>query len=181
VTLGLGAARAQLRSSPDEADALLGTLMGQAEQAIADIRRVVYGLRPPALDEFGLVRALQLQAQQLAGTAPSLSVDVEVSGDPMHRLPAAVEVAAFRIASEALSNVVRHADATTCSLQLSLNGALEVVVTDDGRGLPANHRAGVGVTGMRERAHELGGQLTIESNDGRGTMVRARLPIVDAT
>jgi len=181
VTLGLGAARAQLRSAPDEADALLATLVGQAEQAIADIRKVVYGLRPPALDEFGLARALQLQAQQLATTAPALSVDVEISGEATARLPAAVEVAAFRIVSEALSNVVRHADATTCSVQLSLNGALEITVRDDGRGLPADHRAGVGVTGMRERAHELGGQLTVASNAGRGTVVHARLPIVAAT
>lgn len=180
VTLGLGAARAQLRSSPDDADALLGTLVGQAEQAIADIRRVAYGLRPPALDEFGLVRALQLQAQQLATTAPSLSVAVGLTGDTYQGLPAAVEVAAFRIASEALANVVRHADATTCSVQLSLNGALEIVITDNGRGLPSDHRAGVGVTGMRERADELGGRLTIESN-GQGTVVHARLPIVGAT
>jgi signal transduction histidine kinase len=180
VALGLGAARAQLRTSPERADALLATLVSQAEQAIADIRRVVYGLRPPALDELGLVRALQLHAQQLTATAPALSVDVEVSGDTAQRLPAAVEVAAFRIASEALSNVVRHADATTCAVELSLNGALEIVVTDDGRGLPADHHAGVGVTGMRERADELGGTLTITSSDGKGTVVRARLPIVTA-
>jgi signal transduction histidine kinase len=181
VTLGLAAARAQLRSSPDDADALLGTLVGQAEQAIADIRRVVYGLRPPALDEFGLVRALELQVQQLATTAPSLAVNVEVLGETASCLPAAVEVAAFRIVSEALSNVVRHAEATTCSVQLSLNGAVEVIVSDDGRGLPADHRAGVGVTGMRERADELGGRLTIEPGKGRGTVVHARLPIVEAT
>ncbi|HEX7122810.1 MAG TPA: sensor histidine kinase [Gemmatimonadaceae bacterium] len=180
IALGLGAARAQLRTSPENADTLLATLAGQAEQAIADIRRVVYGLRPPALDELGLVRALQLHVQQLTATAPSLSVDVEVSGDAVRRLPAAVEVAAFRIASEALSNVVRHAGATTCAVELSLNGVLEIVVTDDGRGLPSDHHAGVGVTGMRERADELGGTLTITSSDGRGTVVRARLPIVEA-
>jgi signal transduction histidine kinase len=178
VALGLGAARAQLRTSPERADALLATLVSQAEQAIADIRRVVYGLRPPALDELGLVRALQLHAQQLTATAPFLSVDVKVSGDTAQRLPAAVEVAAFRIASEALSNVVRHADATRCAVELSLNGALDIVVTDDGRGLPADHHAGVGVTGMRERADELGGTLTITSSDGKGTVVCARLPIV---
>jgi signal transduction histidine kinase len=167
-----------LRTSPERADALLATLVSQAEQAIADIRRVVYGLRPPALDELGLVRALQLHAQQLTATAPFLSVDVKVSGDTAQRLPAAVEVAAFRIASEALSNVVRHADATRCAVELSLNGALDIVVTDDGRGLPADHHAGVGVTGMRERADELGGTLTITSSDGKGTVVCARLPIV---
>jgi signal transduction histidine kinase len=178
VTLGLAAARAQVRPAPDDAEALLDTLAAQAEQAIADIRRVVYGLRPPALDEFGLVRALQLQAEQVAATAPSLAVRVEVAGDPPQRLPAAVEAAAFRIASEALANVVRHADATTCRVQLSLNGALDVVVADDGRGLPPDHRSGVGLTGMRERAEELGGQLTVAS-EGRGTVVRARLPVVE--
>jgi signal transduction histidine kinase len=65
-------------------------------------------------------------------------------------------------------------------VELSLNGVLEIVVTDDGRGLPSDHHAGVGVTGMRERADELGGTLTITSSDGRGTVVRARLPIVEA-
>jgi signal transduction histidine kinase len=145
---------------------------------VADIRRVVYGLRPPALDEFGLLRALQLQASQIGTTAPMLTLTIDVPDGGLGKLPAAVEVAAYRIACEALTNVVRHADATACSLRIQLNGALELDVADNGRGLPADHRAGVGVTGMRERADELGGRLTIDSDRG-GTVVRARLPIVN--
>jgi signal transduction histidine kinase len=178
VSLGLHAARTHVRTAPDEAEALLDTLEAQVEQAVTDVRRTVYGLRPPALDEFGLVRALQLQASQLEATAPMLAVSLEVPGEGLGRLPAAVEVAAYRIACEALTNVARHSGATACSLRIQLNGALELDVTDNGHGLPPDHRAGVGVTGMRERADELGGRLTIESG-GDGTVVHARLPVVD--
>jgi signal transduction histidine kinase len=178
VTLGLHAARTQVRSAPGDAERLLDTLEAQVEQAVADVRRAVYGLRPPALDEFGLLRALELQASQLAATTPTLAVTLDAPGDGLGRLPAAVEVAAYRIACEALTNVARHADATACSLRIRLDGALELDVTDNGRGLPPDHRAGVGVTGMRERADELGGRLTIAS-DGRGTVVRARLPVTE--
>jgi len=178
VTLGLHAARTQVRSAPDEAERLLDTLEAQVEQAVGDVRRVVYGLRPPALDEFGLLRALQLQASQLEATTPTLAVTLDTPEEGLRRLPAAVEVAAYRIACEALTNIVRHSGATACSLRIQLNGALEVDVADNGRGLPPDHRAGVGLTGMRERANELGGRLTIDS-DHHGTVVRARLPIIE--
>ena len=178
VTLGVHAARTQVRTAPDEAEALLDTLEEQVEQAVADVRRVVYGLRPPALDEFGLLRALQLQASQLGSTAPTLTVSLDAPERGLGRLPAAVEVAAYRIACEALTNVVRHSGATTCSLRIQVNGALELDVADNGHGVPPDHRAGVGMTGMRERADELGGRLTIDSGV-HGTVVRARLPIVD--
>jgi signal transduction histidine kinase len=160
-----------------EAEELLDTLEAQVEQAVADIRRVVYGLRPPALDEFGLLRALQLQASQLGTTSP-LVVTLDAPEGGLGKLPAAVEVAAYRIACEAMTNVVRHSGATECTVRFQLNGALELDVSDNGRGLPADHRAGVGVTGMRERADELGGRLTIDS-DPRGTVVHVRLPVVE--
>lgn len=178
VTLGLHAARSQVDSAPAEAEHLLETLEAQVEQAVADVRRVVYGLRPPALDEFGLLRALQLQASQLQATTP-LTVDLDLPEQPIGQLPAAIEVAAYRIACEALTNVVRHAGATACTVRVHLNSALEVDVTDNGRGLPPDHRAGVGMLGMRERADELGGHLTI-SSDHRGTIVHARLPVAEA-
>jgi len=177
VTLGLHAARTQVRTAPAEAEELLDTLEAQVEQAVADIRRVVYGLRPPALDEFGLLRALQLQASQLGTTSP-LVVTLDAPEGGLGKLPAAVEVAAYRIACEAMTNVVRHSGATECTVRFQLNGALELDVSDNGRGLPADHRAGVGVTGMRERADELGGRLTIDS-DPRGTVVHVRLPVVE--
>ncbi|RNM14037.1 sensor histidine kinase [Nocardioides pocheonensis] len=176
VTLGLHAARSQVVSAPDEAEHLLETLETQVEQAVADVRRVVYGLRPPALDEFGLVRALQLHASQLEATAPSLTITLCLPHQELGQLPAAVEVAAYRIACEALTNVVRHAGATACSVRVHLDGALELEVADNGRGLPPDQPAGVGMLGMRERAEELGGRLEI-SSDQRGTVVHARLPV----
>ena len=95
----------------------------------------------------------------------------------MPHLPAAVEVAAYRIATEAMTNVVRHADAGHCRVRLSLNGNLFLEVEDDGRGLPAAYRIGVGLRSMRERAAELGGSCVVEARPGGGTLVRAQLPV----
>jgi len=173
-------AHSHITSAPEEATKLLETLEAQVEQAVADVRRVVYGLRPPALDEFGLLRALQLQASQLEATAPGLTVALDLPEHAVGQLPAAVEVATYRIACEALTNVVRHAHATACSVHVHLDGALQLEIVDDGDGLPLDHRAGVGILGMRERAEELGGQLTITS-DQCGTAVRAYLPVPEAT
>jgi signal transduction histidine kinase len=95
-------------------------------------------------------------------------------------LPAAVEVAAYRIANEALTNVVKHAAARTCALRLSVDapaGTLRIEVQDDGRGIPPEHQLGVGLISMRERAAELGGMLTVEAVRAGGTVVRARLPL----
>jgi signal transduction histidine kinase len=95
-------------------------------------------------------------------------------------LPAAVEVAAYRIAQEALTNVIRHAHAQTCVLRLEIDlsaATLKLEVLDDGRGLPSDSRAGVGLTSMRERAAELGGCCTIGRDDGGGTRVVAHLPL----
>jgi signal transduction histidine kinase len=176
VSLGLHAARTHVRTAPDEAEALLDTLEAQVEQAVADVRRTVYGLRPPALDEFGLVRAVQLHAARFDGTQGGLRVVVDSPPEGLGVLPAAVEVAAYRIATEALTNVARHAQAQTCTVRLSLNGALEVEVTDDGRGFAAEPDVGVGLAAMRERAAELGGTLSLERPE-TGARVRARLPI----
>jgi len=88
-----------------------------------------------------------------------------------------VEVAAYRIAHEALANVVRHAAARTCTVRVTLDGALELEVCDDGAGVADEHRAGVGLASMRERAAELGGSCTIKPADGGGTVVLARLPL----
>lgn len=174
VTLGLHAARVQVRRDPDQAETLLAGIEGQIEDAVTDIRRLVYGLRPPALDEFGLVRAVQLHATRMEGTE-GLAVAIDAPSDGLGPLPAAVEVAAYRIATEALTNVVRHANAERCTVRLAHNGALEVEITDDGHGLDPLRGVGVGLTAMRERAAELGGTVTIESSE-TGTRVLARLP-----
>ncbi|MGH2589145.1 MAG: sensor histidine kinase, partial [Dehalococcoidia bacterium] len=133
----------------------------------------------PALDDLGLVSALREGAAQygVPGTG-GLDIAIEAT-DGLPPLPAAVEVAAYRIAQEAVTNVVRHASARTCTVALLYDDAaavLTVTVSDDGRGLPANARAGVGLTSMRERAEELGGTLHIEAAPGGGTLVAASLP-----
>ena len=143
-----------VRDNPDEAIALLQGLKGQVRSTLADIRRLVYALRPPALDELGLLAAVREHAAQVAGGS-DLQVLVEAP-EALPPLPAAVELAAYRIALEALTNVVRHAQARTCRIRFAVVNAdsrpgLRVEICDDGVGLPADHCVGVGLTSMRER------------------------------
>jgi signal transduction histidine kinase len=173
-TLKLEAARELLRSDPDHADALLSDLIGQSQTALADIRRLVYALRPPALDELGLVGALRAQAAPYQHAGVAVSVEAP---EPLPPLPAAVEVAAYRIAQEALTNVARHARARTCVVRLRLDDALCLEVQDDGCGMQPDRRSGVGVQSMRARASELGGTWSAEALASGGTRVRARLPL----
>ncbi|MCO8273160.1 sensor histidine kinase [Actinoplanes sp. TRM 88003] len=175
VGLRIDTARNLAARKPDEADKLLRQAREDVTSAVADVRRLVHDLRPPALDDVGLLGAVRQQAARLR--APGLTVTVE-GDDELDRLPAAVEVAAYRIASEALTNVARHASATTATVRLTTeDGALLVEVTDDGVGIAAGTPSGVGLVSLRERAAELGGDCRIECPDGRGTVVRARLPM----
>jgi signal transduction histidine kinase len=173
--LKVEAAENMLASDPAAAAALLGDARSGIQDAVADVRRLVYALRPPALDELGLVGALREQAGRL-GAADRPRVEVH-GPEELPRLPAAVEVAAYRIALEAMTNSARHADARACVVRVALDGDLELEVVDDGVGLPRDHRAGVGIASMRERAEELGGTCEVAAPDGRGTIVRARLPL----
>ncbi len=174
-TLRLDAARNLLREDSDAADRLLEGLSQNAQGAVSEIRRLVYALRPPALDDLGLAAALRQHAAQYAPTGLHVSIDTPDSLPP---LPAAVEVAAYRITQEALANVARHSGAGSCKLRISLDeGALCLEVEDHGRGLPAERRSGVGLQSMRERAEELGGVCLVESAPGSGTSVRVRLPL----
>ncbi len=169
-------ARELVRDDPDTAVELLDDLTGQAQAqaAVVDIRRLVHGLRPPALDDLGLVAALRVYAQSVA--RGGLDVVIEAP-DPFPQLPAAAEVAAYRIAQEAVTNVVRHARAGRCLIRLAVADALLVEVADDGMGIPADRQTGVGLQSMRERAAELGGSCRIEALPDGGTVVRAVLPI----
>ncbi len=160
-------------------DAALVDLTERTQDALSDIRRLVYALRPPALDELGLLSAVQQAvAQYDQPGAGELTVTLELP-ESLPALPAAVEVAAYRIVQEALTNVVRHAAARTCHLVLSLDDAsplLRLQIVDDGCGLPIHHRSGVGMVSMRERAEELGGCCTIASPQSGGTVVAVELP-----
>ena len=176
MTLQTEAARDLSATDPARADALLADLTEQLQAATADIRRLVDELRPPALDELGLAGALRAQAARHEAGRTRITV---VAPGALPPLPAAVEVAAYRIAQEALTNVLRHAAAHRAVVALSYDepaALLTVEVTDDGRGLPPDPRPGVGLTSMRERAEELGGRCTVEALPAGGTRVRATLP-----
>ncbi len=158
-------ARMSLSRSPETADTLLADLRCGMDAVSGDIRVLVHGLRPPALDDLGLAGAIKELGPG------ELVVDGDLTG-----LPAAVEVAAYRIAQEALTNIRRHAAATRSSISLSRGCDLVVEVRDDGRGLPADARPGVGLASMRERAAELGGTCEVRGS-AEGTTVTARLPL----
>jgi signal transduction histidine kinase len=172
VALEVEAARNLLRQDPSATEARLGDLAAKIQAAITEIRRLVDGLRPPALDELGLDQAIREQVMRFG----SLSVSVEISGR-VAGLPAAVEVAAYRIVLEAVTNAARHSGAARCTVRLRRNHTLDIAVLDDGRGLPERIQAGVGLGSMRERAEELGGTFGVERVPSGGTRAWARLPL----
>ena len=176
VVMGLDVVRSSLdRGRTDRAGQLVETVGEQARNAVEDVRRLVSGLRPPVLDDLGLVEALRTAGPALHGDGPAVRLHVDGELGP---LPAAVEVAAYRIVAEALTNAARHASATTVDVRLRvIDDALTVLVEDDGVGLPPGARRGVGLVSMRERAAELGGRCTVTAT-GHGTAVRAELPLV---
>jgi signal transduction histidine kinase len=184
MTLQVDAARNLLNREPTGTDKLLGTIRDELELAVGDVRRLVDALQPTPLDQLGLVPALREAAARFstATLGPAgdggLLVEVQAPGE-LPELPAAVELAAYRIATEALTNTARHAGARHCWIRVAGNGALEVEVTDDGHGHPPDARsiAGVGLASMAERAAELGGACTVEFTPGVGTRVHAYLPL----
>jgi signal transduction histidine kinase len=178
LTLKTETARALLPPGSDGASRQLHALGEEIRRTVVDVRRLVEGLRPPALDELGLADACAQAVERLTAGA-NLAVGVLVSDD-LPALPAAVEVAAYRIVVEAVTNIVRHARARSCQVSMAVDsGALTVTVTDDGVGLPAGDGHGHGLAIMRERAEELGGTVTIR-NSPSGVIVQARLPTVTA-
>ena len=182
--LKIGSAGALLRREPETAEKLLSELETDLENTLTDVRRLVYNLRPPALDQWGLAGAIRAFAMECADGAiiegyQSTVVAVQMP-ESLPPLPAAVEVATYHIARESLTNVLRHARAEQCQVRLWVSGAgknqLHLTIEDDGIGLPADFRAGVGLTAMRERAAELGGSCAIEGRLDGGTRVTTILP-----
>lgn len=179
-TFTLDAVLDTLETDPLAAAQLLKALKSQNQETVADIRRLVYELRPPALDELGIVGTLQAQAGRLNGH-DGPQIEITSAPDPLPPLPAAVEVAAYRIALEAMTNVARHARARCCEVLLRVEGngnrrKLRIEVTDDGTGLPPEIQAGVGLNSMRERAEELGGAFELRAGNNGGMHVTAMLP-----
>lgn len=179
-TLKLDAVLDCLDTDPATAKRLIEALKDQTKETVADIRRLVYQLRPPALDELGLVDALRahLESSNHARGVPTVTLVAPSEGLPP--LPAAVEVAAYRIIMEGVANVLHHAGATSCVVQIQvewgLRPTLSIEIHDDGAGFKETHRTGVGLVSIRERALELGGTCAIENASTGGVQVRVALP-----
>ncbi|HEX5916594.1 MAG TPA: sensor histidine kinase [Nocardioides sp.] len=172
VALRLQAAGNAIDTDPGRARELVGLARSEVSDALDDVRRLVHDLRPPALDDLGLEAAVRQQAERVRS-----EVDVDVAAHGATALPAAVEVAAYRIVSEALANVVKHADARHVDVRLQGDAsALTVSIVDDGRGIGPDVTAGVGLLSLRERAEELGGRCEVVCPESGGTQVRAVLP-----
>jgi len=177
--LGLVAASVDrlIPRDPPKAQEAVRNLHAAIRQTTGDIRRMAHDLRPPALDELGLVGAIRDRVTNFTSSDAGPEIIVAVDGE-LPPLPAALEVAAYRIIHEALMNVIRHAQAHRTVVRLAcVADALEVEVRDDGVGLQhAGRMPGIGLRSMRERAEELGGTCLIENLDGAGTRVHARIP-----
>jgi signal transduction histidine kinase len=180
--LKLAAVKQLAEHDPASAIPLLEQVMTQNQSTVEEVRHLVYGLRPPALDELGLVAAIR---DHVAGMDGKSTLQIEITEPPegLPPLSAAVEVAAYRIVLEALTNVIRHAKARYCAIRFSLDQAdsnhlLHVEIQDDGIGLPDTRRASVGTLSMLERAEELGGTCVIESAMSGGTRVCVKIPLI---
>jgi signal transduction histidine kinase len=174
--LQVDTARNILKGNPAEVDPMLVDIKTQLGDALADIRRLINDLRPPALDQLGLCTAIREKAREL-GQASGLRITVEIPSN-LPTLSAAAEVALYRICMEALTNVIKHAGATACVVRLSSNHSLKLEVIDNGHGLPEVVQRGVGLNSMMERASELGGSCVIEPGEDGGTRVFAQLPLI---
>ncbi len=178
--LKMAAVRQLIRTKPDKAEGLMDDMIQQSQQTVTDIRRLVHGLRPPALDQLGLVDAIRdMMSHSDDHIDNGLSIDFSTPSGSLPGLPPAVEVNAYRIVLEALQNTRRHAHAQHCLVKFEIDqDSLVIQISDDGTGLPREYRAGVGLRSMRERAEEIGGLLNIEPAQPGGTQITARLPLL---
>ncbi|GAB2844964.1 hypothetical protein GCM10022221_50340 [Actinocorallia aurea] len=149
-------------------------------RAFTETRAAIAGLRPPVLDDLGLSAALAALAREASARRPSLDITVTVSGELDAPLPDHLQTALYRIAQEAVANILRHASALSASLLLEFDrDRVRLIVIDDGRGfdprtIPADS---YGLRGMTERAELLRGRLTLRSRPGDGTTLRTVLPL----
>jgi signal transduction histidine kinase len=165
------------REGSDPANVVLaGRVADEIDAAADDVKRIVRDLRPTALDNDGLSGALTEFVRRLDD---SVHVDLDVPAQAVE-LPAVVEVAAYRIATEALNNVIRHAKASSCRIRLAVDDVVDIDVMDDGIGLPPGDRTGVGLVSIRERVAALGGTMAVIPVKPHGTRVHVTLPAVVA-
>lgn len=165
-----------IKSDPDKAVRIADLLRKEIKNTIMEVRRIVYDLRPHALDEVGLVAAIKAYASNLSFENDSLLITVDAP-EPLPLLPAAVEVAVYRIASEALTNVRKHASADRCTIRIQVDERVSLEVSDNGVGVPSTFVAGVGIYSMMERASEIGGTFEMSSKPGTGTRIWVTVPM----
>ncbi|WP_210508980.1 histidine kinase [Naasia sp. SYSU D00057] len=165
-----------LDSDPDSAETLLAGAADDAAEAVREVRRIVDGLRPPALDDLGVAGAIRAQADRFSAERGRVRTSIELSGG----MPAAVEIAAYRIVSEALANAARHARASRVEVEVvgTVDG-VRLRVADDGVGIGDTPRLGTGLASQRERAEELGGTWRVARRPDGGTEVVAWLPVAE--
>ncbi len=169
MALNLRIARTKLRDDPEGAEALLGGASDELEAALGELRELARGIHPAVLSDRGLDTALET----LASRAP---VPVELAAVPGERLPEAVELAAYYVVSEALTNVAKYADASHATVGIERdNGRLVVKVADDGVG-GADPEQGTGLRGLEDRLAVIEGRLEVDSERGQGTTITARIP-----
>jgi signal transduction histidine kinase len=184
LSLGIEAAATQLRTGQqDHVEERLASLANVAGGAIDELERLVLDLRPAQLDRLGLVATLRWYVARLRSQT-DLAATMSVHGEGI-RLAAEIETTLFRLAQEALTNVIRHAKATRADVLLSFEpDALRLEVTDDGVGFEADRVAvaatSIGLIGMRERAQLIGATVTMHSSPGHGTHISVTVPLAGA-
>ncbi len=167
----------------EQAREAAGTLRASVAAALAGVQRIARGLRPSVLDDLGLEEALERLCAEMT-RVHGVPVDLQVTGSRLPRLSEPTEVALYRIAQEALTNTVKHAAAKTVSVLVHRNHVtVRLVIEDDGKGFEvgaALSESQLGLLGMRERAHLVGGSMTVESSRGVGTTIGVIVPLPTA-
>jgi signal transduction histidine kinase len=167
-----------------QAQGAASTLRVLVSGALDGVQRIAWGLRPSVLDDLGLEDALERLAADVS-RANSFLVDLQVTGARVPRLPETIEIALYRVTQEALTNASKHASPKAVSILIHRTpNAVRLVVEDDGRGFDvdaAPSSTQLGLVGMRERAHLIGGSMTVESSAGRGTTICVSVPLAGPT
>jgi signal transduction histidine kinase len=183
IGMGMRAVGGTLAADPDKASQRLRELESLVDRSLNELQRLIADLRPSHLDDLGLPAALRWYAGEVQNRTP-LKISVEVFGEP-RALPAAVNTALFRIAQEALTNVVRHSGAASARVRLRFREtALDLQIADDGRGfdprpIGERERPAWGLMGIEERATLLGGKASIRSRPGEGTEIDVTVPYAE--
>ncbi|MEH7224797.1 sensor histidine kinase [Bacillus sp. JJ1566] len=174
--MNIEAARNLYKINHKAGDELLMTTHKQLKDAINDIRQLVYDLRPPILDELGLIFAINEFISQYSQSEINFRTFVPPT---VSNLPAAIEIATYRIIQESISNVIRHSKATECIIKITMTNFIKIEITDNGKGISFDAKKGIGMASMRERTEELNGTFHVISTPGLGLSIQAIFPLIE--